>query len=55
MPPKGAKSRNYSLSGQNSVKFYKDFTQDRIFSLTLFAYLCVFESLSALQTMKTAC
>ena len=33
-----AKSQHYSLSRQNSVKFYKAFTKDRIFfSQTLFA------------------
>ena len=31
MPPKSVKLRHYSLSWQNSVKFCKDFTPDRIF------------------------
>ena len=34
MPPKSAKSRHFSLSRQNSLKFCKDFTRDRIFFLT---------------------
>ena len=33
MPPKSAKLWHYSLSWQNSVKFCKDFTQNRIFLL----------------------
>ena len=46
MPPKSAKSRHYSLSRQNSVKFCKDFTRDRIFfTQTLFACFYVFTSL----------
>ena len=47
MPPKSAKLRHYSLSRQNSVKFCKYFTQDRVFfTPTLLACLYVFASLS---------
>ena len=46
MPPKSAKLRYYSISRQNSVRFCKDFTPDRIcFTPTLLAHLYVFASL----------
>ena len=48
IPPKTAKSQHYSLFRQNSVKFCKDFTQDRIFfTPTLLARWYVFPSLVA--------
>ena len=46
MPSKSAKSRNYSLSRQNSVKIYTDFTRAREkFTPTLLARWYVFPSL----------
>ena len=46
MPPKSAKLQHYSLSRQNSIRFYTDFTWARKkFTQTLFARLYVFASL----------
>ena len=54
MPPKSATQQHYSLSQLNSVKFWKDFTQDRFFfTQTLFAHLYVFASL--LKMLKICC
>ena len=45
MPPKSAKLRHYSLSQQNSIKFCKKITRDRIFcTRTLFAHSEIFAS-----------
>ena len=53
MPPKSAKLRHYSLSRQNSVKFWKDFTPDRIFfTPTLLACWYVFAFLQVCRQYK---
>ena len=56
MPPKSAELRHYSLSRQNSVKFCKDLTQDRIFfAWILFACSNVFASLNTMHCKALQC